>query len=355
MDFLALLRKEAITVRRNLGLFVVLLVLLPAMLAGVTGVYQHTIPEDIPVGVVAADEETTEDDLAIVRAGVTFFATSVDYDSPDAAREGLQREEVYLVVVVPPGLMTEGEPANITIVSDQTIVPFEEPANVTTSIVDSQLDRQLPSDVSVEHERLGEPRALSEYLIPVGLVAFVVIYGLVFVPYQVRNERLVLDRLQTTSSLETVLASKLVFYGAAVAVPAFVVGLTALYMGYEVAALTPFTFLTIFLTFLMLAATGLAILFALGLDRSALFVNVGLVFGIVALSGLLYPVGFFSTTEKVIARALPTHYAGVTTRSAMLRDTPMSLYTDYLLFLIGATVLALIALQLALIHYRRRR
>ena len=355
MDLLALLRKEAITVRRNAGLFVVLLILIPGMLAGVTGVYERTIPEDVPVGVVAANEETSEGELAIARTGVRFFATPVDYDSRAAAKEALVREEVYLVVEVPPDLLTENASADVTVVSDRTIVPFEDPANVSTDIMDSRLDDELPANVSVDHDRLGEERELSEYLMTAGLMAFVFVYGLVFVPYQLRSERLVLDRLQTTSRLETVVASKLVFYGALAALPVLVVGAVAAVMGFDVAALRPFTIGVVILTFLMLAATGLAILFALMLDRTAIFVNVGVVFGLIALSSLVYPVGFFSTTRKAIARALPTHYATVTTRSAMLRDAPATLYADYVLVLVLSAVVALIALQVTLIQYRRRR
>ncbi|WP_254861860.1 ABC transporter permease [Halovivax gelatinilyticus] len=355
MDLPTLLRKEALTVRRNVGLFVVLLILIPAMLAGVTGVYERTIPEDVPVGVVAADEETTDEELAVVRTGVRFFATPVSYDSMDEAKAGLEREEVYLVIEVPSGLSEEGEPANFTVVSDRTIVPFSEPANMSANILDSELDRQFPADVSVEQERMNEDRVLTEYLMAAALVAFIFVYAMVFVPYQVRGERLVLDRLQTTSRLETVVASKVLFYGALTTVPVVSVGLVGRWMGFDMAILSPLTLVTVALTFVFLSAVGLAILFALRLGRSALFANVGLVFGLVGLSSLVYPVGFFSTTRKAIARALPTHYATITTRSGMLRDTPATLYADYVLILLGSALAGLFVCWLSIQYYTRRR
>ncbi|MXV63903.1 ABC transporter permease [Natronorubrum sp. JWXQ-INN-674] len=354
MDLLALLRKETIAVRRNLRLVIVLLVLLPGGIVAGTAVFEQTIPRDVPVGLVA-QEDATEDDLAIAEAGVTAFATPIQYDSPDEARKALQREEVYLVVHLPGDVMNESATANVTIVSDHAFVPFEEPINESVDLAESEFDRSLPAEISVEHDRVGEPRSLSEFLVPTGLFAFVTVYALLYLPYQVRSERLVLDRLQTESRLDTVLASKLLFYGAALAIPVAVVAATAAWLGYDVAALSPMTLAVLGLTFLYLAAIGLAVLFALGLRQSALFANLGLVLGVFGLSSLVYPAGFFSTTHRTVSRALPTHYSAITTRSTMLRDAPASLYADYLLWLAATALASLVALKLALIVYQRRR
>ena len=354
MDLLALLRKEAITVRRNLGLILVLLVVLPGGIVAGTAVFEQTIPRDVPVGVVA-EGDATDDDVAIAEAGLVAFATPIEYDSSAAAREALQREEVYLVVSVPSDVMIEGNEANVTIVSDHAFVPFEEPVNESLGLAASEFDRAVPADVSVDHERVGEPRSLSEFLVPTGLFAFVTLYALVYLPYQVRSERLVLDRLQTESRLETVVASKLLFYGGALIVPAAVVAAVTTWLGYDVAVLSPATLAVLGLTFWYLAAIGLAVLFVLGLRQSALFVNLGLALAVFGLSSVVYPVGFFSTSQRMIARALPTHYSAITTRSTMLRDTPTSLYADYLLWLAATALVSFVVLKLALVGYQRRR
>lgn len=353
MDLLALLRKEALSVRANAALFVVLLILLPAALVAGTLVYEQTIPRDVPVGVVGEDD-ATEQDLAVVDASVVAFASPERYDDRDAAEAALLREEVYVVIRVPGELANPEADATLTVVSDSAFVPFQEPVNESSEVLADGANASVPANVSVEHERLGEERSLSEYLVPPGLLAFVVLFGLVYLPYQVRSERLVLDRLRTSASLDVVVASKLLFYGAALAVPAAVVGLTTTWLGYDVAALSPATLAVLGLSFAFLAATGLAVLFALGLSRSALVANLGLALGAVALSSFLFPVGFFSSTQVTIARALPTHYAVVAARSAMLRDVPVSLYADYLLYLLAATVVALLALKLAMVRYERR-
>ncbi len=354
MDLLALLYKESIAVRRNLGLVVVLLVLIPGALAGGTVVFEQTIPQDVPVGLVA-EEDATSDDVDITRAGITAFSTPETYENAEEATEALQREEVYLVVHVPSDLMEPGAEANYTISSDRAFVPFEEPVNESAGVIESEFDNSLPADVAVENDGIGEERSLSEFLVPTGLFAFVALYGLVYLPYQLHSERLVLDRLQTESRLETVVASKLLFYGLLLVVPVGVVTAVTSWLGYSVAAVSPMAIGVVVLTFVLLASTGLAVLFLLALRKTALFVNLGLTLGVFALSSLVYPVGFFSSTQTTISRALPTHYSAITLRSALLRDTPPSLYADYLLWLAGSAGVSLLVLLLTISLYRRRR
>lgn len=355
MDLLALVRTEAIAIRRNRGLLLVLLVLLPGALTLGTAVYQQTIPQDVPVGVVPADEDASGPELAAVRAGVGFFATPVDYDDRDEAVRALEREQVYLVIVVPGGLTDADRPANFTVVSDRAMVPFEEPANLTTRTMDSRLDDLLPADVSVEQERHNERRSLSEYLVPSAFVAFLTLYALLFVPGRLREERLVLDRLQAESTLESVVASKLLVYGALLAVPLATVQLAAWGIGYRLDVLSPLAVAAIGLTFLALAAVGIAVLFAARLADAAVYANLAIALALAGLSSYVYPVGFFSTIRREIARSLPTHYTAVATRSGMLRDAPASLYADYLAYLLATALVALVALELSLVAYRRWR
>lgn len=354
MDLVALLRTEAITARRNLGLIVVLLVLLPGGIVAGTAVFEQTIPRDVPVGVVAEDD-ATENDVAIAEAGISGFTSPVEYDSPADAREGLQREEVYLVVHVPGGVMDEETDANVTVVSDRAFVPFEEPVNETVGVAESELDALVESDVTVEHEPVGEERTLAEFLVPTGAFAFLTLFALVYLPYQVRSERLVLDRLQTETRLETVVASKLLFYGLALVIPAATVAGVAAWLEYDVAFLSWLSVASFGLTYVYLATLGLAVTFALGLRKAALFVNLGLALAVFGFSSLVYPTGFFSSIQGTISRALPTYYSTVMTRSAMLRDAPISLYAEYLLWLAVTAVASLLALQLALVTYKRRR
>lgn len=355
MDVRALARKEGLTVRRHLGVFLLLLILFPAVFTLGINIYDQDVPEDIPIAVVPADEHATEGDIDIIRGGVTFFATPVVYDDPATARDDLDREQVYLVVEVPGRLTEAGAAANFTVVSDQNYAPFREPANLTVELTESYLDAVLPADVEVTHERAGQQRGYSSFLVPSGFMAFIVFYALLFVPHQLHAERAVLDRLRMETRLETVVGTKLAFHAALLLVPAVVVALVTAWLGHDVAVLAPFTIGVLALSFLLLAAVGLAILFAFQLRRAALLVNFAIGVAIIGTSGFVYPIGFFTPLQVAIARASPAHYAVVTTRSAMLRDAPVALYGDYLAYMGATLVVALVALAGAIEWYRRRR
>jgi ABC-2 type transport system permease protein len=350
---LALLRKELLTVRRNLGLFLVLLVVVPAALAAGTAAYQQTVPEDVPVAVAPAEDATTESDLRIVRGAVHFFAEPKTYEDREAATRAMEREQVYLAFLVPPGLDEEGEEVTVTVLADRTNAPLQDPAEVALELLAGNFDALAPADVSFEMEGFGTERTLSAFMLPSALLALVVLYALVYLPYQVREERRVLDRLRTETSLELVVASKLAFYGALVVVPAATASAAARYYGYGFGALGPGTLLVLALTFLYLAAAGLAVLFLMRLRQAAVFVNLGLAVGALALSGLLYPVGFYSAVRKTIARLLPTHYSLVTLRGTMLREAPLSLYGDYLAWLGAALLVAMLLLGGSIRYYER--
>lgn len=355
MDLLALLKKEWLVVRRNLGLFILLLIIFPGLLIVGTGAYDRTIPEDIPVAIVPADDTTTEDDLNIIRGGVTFFASPIDYENGESAREDLNREQVYLILEVPGGLTDEEADVNFTIVSDQTFAPFQDPANISADILDNYLGGALPADITVNHDRIGEHRGLTSFLVPTVLLAFIVLYGLIFVPYQFYKERQVLNRLRTETRIETVVVSKIGFHTGLLLTPLIVTAFITDWLSYGVSVINPLTIVTTSVSFLFLVSFGLATLFLLNLRREALFINAVLALGILTTSSFIYPVGFFSPLRQMIARAIPTHYSIITLRSATLRDVPATLYQDYLAYLLLTWFATSIILIAGIVLYRRVR
>ena len=353
MDPLALLRKEAITLRRNLGLFFVLLVVVPAALSVGTSVYQQTIPQDIPVAVTPGDDATTESDMQLVRGTVGFFSEPIAYDDRQSAVAAMEREEVYLVFVVPPGLGEEDAEATVTVVTDEANAPLSDPASLAFEQLEAGLDTVAPADVTLQQESVGTDRTLSEFMLPSALFALIVLYALVYLPYQVREERRVMDRLRTETRLELVVASKLLFYGVLVAVPAATASAAARYYEYGFDALGPETLAVLGLSFLYMAAAGLAVLFFMRLRQAAVFVNLGLAVGVLTLSGLVYPVGFYSALRLTIARALPTHHSLVALRWTMLRGGSLSFYADAVAWLVAAAGAAVLLLGVAIRRYDR--
>ena len=353
VDLLALLRKEAITVRRNLGLFLVLLVVVPGALAVGTSVYQQTIPQDIPVAVAPAEDATTETDVRYVRSTVRFFSTPVEYESREAAVRAMEREEVYLAFVVPPGLTDDDAEVTVTVVTDGANAPLSDPAALVVDALGSELDAVAPASVTLERESVGTERTLSEFMLPSALFALVVLYALVYLPYQVREERRVMDRLRTETRLGYVVASKLLFYGVLVVVPAATASAAARYYGYGFDALGVETLAVLGLSFLYMAAAGLAVLFLMRLRQAAVFVNLGLAVGVLTLSGLVYPVGFYSAVRKTISRSLPTHYSLVALRGTMLRGETLGFYSAHLTWMGAAVAGAVLLLGIAIRHYER--
>ncbi|MDZ7731312.1 MAG: ABC transporter permease [Natrialbaceae archaeon] len=361
MDILVLLKKEFSAIRGNLGMFLVLLVILPGMFVGVTSVYEQTIPEHVSLGVVPADDSVTDADVNLVRPVIGEFGSVTVFEEKEEARRALQREQVYVIVEVPNGYRqgSAGNDTNITLLMDGSFTLLEEPMSALAGGIETVLHADaggiIVNETSVTTETIGDTRSLPEFLIPAVMLAFVVLYGMVYVPYQVRGERLVMDRLQTETRLDYVVLSKLIFYGVMLTVPAAVVVGITMYLGYNIAALSPFTLAVLFLTFIYLAAFSLSILFFTQLEKTGLFLNVGLAIVSLALSALIFPVGFFSEIEQVIASILPTWYSVATFRSAMLRDASMTLYVDYFAIIIGSGLAGLVLLKLSLIYYKRRR
>ncbi|WP_436907129.1 ABC transporter permease [Halosimplex marinum] len=326
MSLRAFLAKEWYQIRRSLAVLLVLLVLLPGAAAMSTATFQHTIPEDIPVGVTPAADATTEDELLSVQAGAALYASPIRYASPDAARTALTREEVYLVLVVPHGLQDEGADVTVRLLSDQRITPFQEAANYTQSTLSWQLNNRLPADVTVDHERIGVKKTLSEYLVPSILMCIVVLFSFLYFPLELRRERDVFERVALKSRIEYAVAAKLAVHGALLVVPLSVFQLVSLSLGYRVEHFALSTVVLIALTFAYTAAVSGTVMFSTGLRQVGAFVNVGLLLGVLTFSSLFYPVGYFSGVRKSIATALPTYHSMILTRSTMLKDTPLSLF-----------------------------
>ena len=91
-----------------------------------------------------------------------------------------------------------------------------------------------------------------------------------------------------------------------------------------------------------------------GRNGVGLFVNVTLMLGVVALSALAFPIGFFSALRTTVAQALPTYYTMVITRSIMLKGSEMSMFTEWYAATAGLIGLAAVALEGSIIYSRRR-
>ncbi len=249
MGLKAFFKKEWFQFRRNIAVVLVVLVLLPGSVAMGTAAFQQTVPEDIPIGITADGDNVSEADMAVVQAGTALYASPDRYESRSEAVAALEREDVYLVMVIPEGSFEEGEDVNVTLISDQRISPFQEAANYTESLLSYHLNERLPADVTVDHERIGIRHTLSEYLVPTALMLILVLYSFVYLPFELHRERDVFERVELQSRIEAAVGAKIAFHSILLILPLTVFQLVSLYAGYRISHFNLYTIAVIAVTF----------------------------------------------------------------------------------------------------------
>lgn len=354
MSLRSLLKKEFHWSRHNVLALVLILLLLPGFFAYTSVAFETVIPRDAPVAVVPENETVDEDSVTLIEGALKPYSDPKVVDSRAEAVRMLQRESVYAILQVPPDIDDPANPnASFRLTVDGSVVPFKEPSKAIRSVMAVQLDDFLDSRVTVQREVIGADNSLSEYLVPIFLMAIIMLFAFTYVPYNLARESAVLDRLRVESSLEAVVASKLVYFSLLMAVPILVFQGAAAYLGYAVTSLAPGAIAALLFTFLFLAALSMAVMVLLRFSTLGRFVNVVLLLGAVGFSGLAYPVGYFSPLRKELVRLVPTHYTMIITRSSMLKGLDISLFADWLPGLLGVAAGALVLLKAAAVFYRR--
>jgi len=351
MSLFSLLRKEVAWSKRHVLVLVFLLVALPLFFAGTSFLYQNVIPRDVPVAVVAQDDSVTGVELAFVRGGIAPYTDPVQVESFKRAQEMLEREAVYAIITVPPDVRSGTTTFTLTI--DGSIVPFQEPSEVIQDLIQGEFGQIQGADISVEREVVGETKRLPEYLLPSFLMTLMIFFAFTYVPYNLGRDEVVLDRLRIETTLERLLASKLVYLTGLMLVPMVVFHLTSSYYGYDIASFAPGAVFVLLLTFAFLSTLSATVSILTRFSGAGQFLNLLLMLGVTALSGLAFPLGFFSPVRTQIAQLLPTHYAGIMVRGVMLKGTPITAFLDWIAILAGLWLLSLVGLKGAIVYFRR--
>lgn len=352
MSLRSLLRKEVHWSKHSVLALLFLLVLLPAFFAYTSVAFETVIPRDAPVAVVPQDDNVTESDMTIIQGTLVQFSDPVVVDNESRARDMLRKESVYAIVTVPPDITNESASGTFRFIVDGSVVPFKEPSKAIRNIAAFQLDRVLPADISVQREVIQPESSLSEYLLSVMAMLFVILVAFTYVPYNLAREADVIDRLRAESSLEAVVGSKLIYFTVLLALPLLVFQGAANYLEYSMNVLAPGSVLALALTFVFLSALSMAVMIAFRFSTMGRFVNVVLMLGLIGFSGLGFPVGYFSALRKTVVRLMPTHHTMIIARSAMLKGTDPALFSDWLLALGGFALATLVALKLSAVYYR---
>lgn len=354
MKLLPLLRKEILWSRHRILTLLFLLVVLPGCFVLTTVLFQTAVPENTPIAIVPETDAVSADSLTIVEGGLAQFSDPKRYENRSTAMAALHRESVYAVLVVPPGVLNQGTGnATFELYTHDSVVPFREPSKAITDILSAYLDRNLPGEVSVTRVPVGHEHTLSAYLVPVFLLTFLVVVAFTYLPYNLAGEAAVLDRLLVESSLEAVIATKIGYLTLLMVVPMGVFAAIASLLGYGLTLLSPGVVGTFLLTFVYLSAISATIMILAEFSMLGRFANVAVMFGLLTVSSLVYPVGFFSPVRKEIARQIPLHYSMIIARSLSLRGMQIGTFADWVIGLCGFTLVTLIGLKLAIERYTR--
>jgi ABC-2 type transport system permease protein len=351
MSLFSLLRKEVAWSKRHVFVLLFLLVALPLFFAGTSFLFQDVIPRDVPVAVVAEDESVSNVEMGVVRGGMSPYTRPIQVGSYDEARRMLERESVYAIVTVPPDVRSGDTTFTLTI--DGSVVPFQEPSEVIQDLIEVELGQIQGADISVDREVIGETKRLPEYLLPSFLMTLMIFFAFTYVPYNIGRDEVVLDRLRIETSMEQLVASKLVYLTALMLVPVLVFHVTSSFYRYDIASFAPGSVFVLLLTFAFLASISATVSILTRFSGAGQFFNLLVMLGLIALSGLAFPLGFFSPLRTQIAQLLPTHYAMVVVRSLMLKETDITMFADWIGMLVGLWVLSLVGLKGAIVYYRR--
>lgn len=353
MALRSLLKKELRWSRRNATVFLFLVVVIPGFLAGTSVLFQDLVPRNAPVAVVPADDTVSQEDLETVAGTIDSFTDPTVLDSQRQAQRQLERESVYGIVVVPPDMTAPDANVTVGLLVDGNVAPFHSPSQVIDRLMAFHLDRTFDATVSTDREVQHGLRDLPEYLYPTFLMTIVIFVAFTYVPLIFEREASVMDRVRIESSLEALVATKLLFLTGLMAVPIGVFHLAAVWYGYDIDSLDPGAVLVLLVTFFLLASVSTTVMVLSRFSTAGRFVNLAVMLGLLALSALAFPLGFFSTARTVIAQLLPTHYAMIIVRSLMLKDTALVTFLDWIGVLLALCLLSVFALEGALVYYRR--
>lgn len=346
------IKKEVNWSSHRLVAICLLFLVVPALFATGTVFFEHTLPENSPIAITPISDDVTKNELQIIRGSLTFISDPVIVDSADRAFSQLKREEVYAVVKVPPDITTTNASATVDIYIHGSVTIFRLPSRAIINLVAESLDKALPADINATRHVIGPQRTLSEYLLPTFLMVFVMLVAFVYLPAMLAAEESVFDRLRMKSSLDALLAAKGLFFMALVVMSILVVYVVGAVLGYGLEPVSAPGIAVYLLTFVYLAALSTSIMLLTKFNKAGQVLNVGILFALIPLSNLAYPVGFFSPLSKTIARLNPLHYSMIIARSALLKETPITLFTDWLGGLVAVTACCLVVLKVTLAYYK---
>ncbi len=234
------------------------------------------------------------------------------------------------------------------------MVPIQRSSEYLDDIA-SDYPEDQPMSVDAEFQTIGETRQISDFLFPSFLFAVLLILSLLYLPYSLSEDEEVLDRIRVEYSLDKMILGKLIFFAGVLFVPVLIFHLAGVYFDAGVQILSFGSILMYLITFLFLSLLGMSVVFFAKFSDWGQIFNILLIFFFLIFSSVFYPSLLFGNNLQSLSQVLPTTYSMVAIRSFLLKNVSISMFLDWVGYLILSVVFSTILLKLSMIYYRRKK
>jgi ABC-type polysaccharide/polyol phosphate export permease len=352
VKLLSMLKKEVLLTKRNISI-ILLIVMLPLVFGQIAGSFKTSLPKDTPILIVAKNDDVTRDDMDYVEGWTTLFSEPVIGVNKEDGIYKLQREEAYLLFVVPPNVtQTMSSGGEFEIYVDNSFVPVEKVSEYVVHNVEIYFTTTTFKGSDIVLKRINDPKSMPEYMLPGFIMLMTCLMALTILPYSMGTERNVIRRLKIERTFGSMVAAKMIFFVLLVIIQLLLLRWSENIIQLETGFIDQDTFVIVLLTMIYLSAISLSITFLTKFSTTGNLINTLILFLILLFSGTFYPVGFFPIYLQKMALVLPSYYSMVMLRGAMLKNVDISIYSDWMTGLIVLTIVTLIILLFSVKKFR---
>ena len=269
----SMVKKEILISQRNISI-ILLIVILPLVFGLLSGSFKRTLPKDTPVLIVPQNLEVTQSDMDYVEGWTSLFSEPVMGTSRKDGINKLQREEVYLVFVVPHNVtrtMTSG--GMFEIVIDSSFVPVEKISEYVVHNVEIYFTTTSFKGSDIVLKKINSHKTMPEYMLPGFILLMVSLLALTILPHTMYGERTVIRRLMVEHSFGSMVAAKIVFFMVLAAIQLAVLRWSEVIIQVKTGYIDADTVLIVLLTMLYLSCLGLSVVFITRFSTAGNLIN----------------------------------------------------------------------------------
>jgi len=347
-----MLKKEILISKRNISI-ILLIILLPMVFGLLSGSFKKTIPRNTPVMIVPQNNDVTQDDMDYVEGWTSLFSKPVIGINDEEGIYRLQREEAYLVFVVPPNVtetMTGG--GDFEILIDYSFVPVEKISEYVVHNVEIYFSTTSFRGSDIVLTKINTRKTMPEYMLPGFIMLMISLMALTILPHNMYGERTVIRRLIIEHSFGSMVMAKIIFFIILAAIQLLILRWSEVIVEIETSNIGLETFIIVLLSVVYLSSISLSISFLTKFSNAGNLINTLFLFMIILFSGLFYPVGFFPTFLQKLSLIFPTYYSMIILRGVMLKEVDILFYSDWLIGLTLFSIFTFIVLAISVKKFK---